>query len=183
MDINKADYGIIIKFGNLETFLEKLQIEKQNISEIMNIADKNGISLLQKALIARKFEIANFLLDNHADINVVSEEGCNELHYLAANINFDGAVEIAHRLIDMDVNFNLKDKKFNNSALWCLCQEVLKKRTEEGISVIVRCLGKQPDIQSLNKSGYSVEGLIKERGTVEMKKAMAEAEKNPEGEN
>ena len=28
MDINKADYGTIIKFGNLKLFLEKLKIEE-----------------------------------------------------------------------------------------------------------------------------------------------------------
>lgn len=110
MDISKADYGIIIKFGNLEMFLEKMKMEKQNISEIINVVDNNGMSLLQKTLIARKFEIANFLLDNNADINVVSQEGCNELHYLAANINFDGAVGVAHRLIDMDVNLDLREE-------------------------------------------------------------------------
>lgn len=172
MDINKADYGTIIKFGNLEMFLEKMKVEKQNISEIKNIVDKNCISLLEKSLSSRKFEIANFLLDNNTDINVISKEGYNELHYLAANINFDGAIKIAHRLIDRGVDLNLKEKKFSNSALWCLCQEVLKKRTEEGSSLIVKCLGKQPNIKSLNKLGYSVEGLIKERGTDEMKKAV-----------
>lgn len=90
MDINKADYGTVIKFGNLELFKEKMKLENQNFGEVINIVDKNGISLLQKSLISRKFEIANYLLDNNADINVISNEGCNELHYLSANINSDG---------------------------------------------------------------------------------------------
>lgn len=172
MDINKADYGTIVKFENLEMFLEKLKIEKQNISEVINIVDENYISLFEKSLFSRNFEIANFLLDNNANINVISKDGYNELHYLAANINFNGAVKIANTLIDMGVDLNLKEKKFNNSALWSICQEVLKKRTEEGSSLIVKCLSRQPDIKSLNKFGYSVEMLIKERGTDEMKKAM-----------
>lgn len=174
MDIKKADYGTIIKFGNIELFKEKMKLENHNVDEVLNIVDKNGISLLQKSLISRKFEIANYLLDNNANINVISNEGCNELHYLSSNINFDGAIQIADRLIDMSVDLDLKEKKLNNSSLWCLCQEVLKKRTEDGISLIIKCLNKKPDVKSLNSAGYSVENLINERGTDEMKKVMEE---------
>lgn len=110
MDINKAGYGTVIKFGNLEFFKEKMKLEKHNIGEVLNIVDKNGVSLLEKSLISRKFEIAYYLLDNNADINVISNEGCNELHYLSSNINFDGAIQIANRLIDMNVNLDLKEK-------------------------------------------------------------------------
>ncbi|EPY6471527.1 hypothetical protein ACWO4B_002170 [Clostridium sporogenes] len=174
MDINKADYGTVIKFGNIELLKEKMKLEKKSINEVLNIVDKSGVSLLEKALTSRKFEIVNYLLDNNADINVISNEGCNELHYLAANINSNGAIQVANRLIDMNVNLDLKEKKYNNSSLGCLCQEVLKKRTEEGISLIIKCLKKNPNVKSLNNIGYSVENLINERGTDEMKKAMEE---------
>ena len=97
------------------------------IEEIVDSIDKNGISLLEKSLISRKFDIANFLLDNSAKVNIISNDDCNEFHYLAANINCQGAVEVACRLVDMGVDLNLKDKKFGNSAIWSLCQEVLKK--------------------------------------------------------
>lgn len=56
----------------------------------------------------------------------------------------------------------------------CLCQEVLKKRTKEGISLIIKCLKNKPDVKSLNSVGYSVENLINERSTDEMKKVMEE---------
>lgn len=68
---------------------------------------------------------------NNADINVISNEGCNEWHYLAANIHFDGVTQVANRLIDLNVNLDLKEKKYNNSSLWCLCQEVLKKEQKQ----------------------------------------------------
>lgn len=110
MDIKKADYGTVIKFGNLELFKEKMKLEKHNVDDVLNKVDKNGVSLLEKSLISRKFEIANYLLDNNANINVISNEGCNELHYLSANINFDGAIKIAYRLIDMNVDLDLKEK-------------------------------------------------------------------------
>ncbi|MED0872009.1 MULTISPECIES: ankyrin repeat domain-containing protein [Bacillus cereus group] len=172
MDINKADYGTIIKFGNLKLFLEKLKVEENCIEEIVDSIDKNGISLLEKSLISRKFDIANFLLDNGAKVNIISNDECNELHYLAANINCPGAVEVACRLVDMGVDLNLKDKKFGNSAIWSLCQELLKKRTKEGNDLIVKCLGKRPNINDENKYGYSLRYLIEERGTDDMKKVL-----------
>lgn len=172
MDINKADFGTIIKFGNLEEFLEKLNIENKCIEEVVNSVDKNGISLLEKSLISRKFDIANFLLDNSANVNIISNEGCNELHYLAANINCIGAVDLAYRLVEMGVDLNLKDKKFANSAILSLCQEVLKERTKEGNDLIVKCLEKSPNFNDLNKFGYSLKRIIEERGTEDMKKAM-----------
>ncbi|MGE7631406.1 ankyrin repeat domain-containing protein [Bacillus paramycoides] len=172
MKVNNSDYGAIIKFGNLELFLEKLRIEENCIEEIVNSIDKNGISLLEKSLISRKFDIANSLLDNSAKVNIISNDECNELHYLAANINCPGAVEVACRLVDMGVDLNLKDEKFGNSAIWSLCQEVLKKRTKEGNDLIVKCLGKRPNINDENKFGYSLRYLIEERGTDDMKKIL-----------
>ncbi|MET3659174.1 hypothetical protein ABIC55_004294 [Sporosarcina psychrophila] len=71
MDINKTDYWTIIKFGSLELFLEKLRIEKECIEEVVNSIDKNGISLLGKSLISRNFDIANFLLGNNANVNII----------------------------------------------------------------------------------------------------------------
>lgn len=172
MDINKADFWTIIKFGNLEEFLEKLNIENKCIEEVVNSVDKNGISLLEKSLISRKFDIANFLLDNNANVNIISNEGYNELHYLAANINCIGAVELAYKLVEMGVDINLKDKKFANSAIMSLCQEVLKERTKEGNDLIVKCLEKHPDFNDLNKFGYSLKRIIEERGTEDMKRVM-----------
>ncbi len=174
MDINKADYGTVIKIGSIELFKEKMKLNKQKIGDALNILDENGVSLLQKSLASRRFEIANYLLDNNADINIISSSGCNELHYLASNINVGDAIPIANRLLDMNVDLDLKDKKLNNSPLWYLCQEIFKQRTEEGILLIIKCLKKKPDVKSLNCAGFSVEQLINERGTDEMKKIMKE---------
>lgn len=49
-------------------------------------------------------------MDNGAKVNIISNDDCNEFHYLAANINCQGAVEVACRLVDMGVDLNLKDK-------------------------------------------------------------------------
>ncbi|MCG1021458.1 ankyrin repeat domain-containing protein [Sutcliffiella horikoshii] len=172
MDINKADLWTIIKFGNFEDFLGKLKNGNKCIEDVINSVDINGISLLERSLISRKFDIANFLLDNNAKVNIISNEGCNELHYLAANINCTGAVDLANRLVETGVDLNLKDGKFSNSAIMTLCQEVLKERTKEGNELIIKCLGKRPNINDLNRYGYSLKRIIEERGTEDMKEAL-----------
>lgn len=174
MDIKKADYGTVIRFGKIGDFLEKLKFENKEIKDVIDITDNNGISLLEKALISRKFDIAKYLINENAKVNVISNEECNELHYLAANINFTGAIEIANILISRNVDLTLKDKKYGNSALLTLCQEILKKRTNEGIEFLIRCLNihSNVDISDENKAGYSVKRLIEERGTDEIKKAL-----------
>ncbi|WP_237758429.1 hypothetical protein [Priestia aryabhattai] len=65
MDLNKADFGTVIKFGNLEDFLKKLNIENKCMEEVVNFVNKNGTSLLETSLISRKFDTAKFLLDNN----------------------------------------------------------------------------------------------------------------------
>jgi ankyrin repeat protein len=172
MDLNKADFGTVIKFGNLEDFLKKLNIENKCMEEVVNFVDKNGASLLETSLISRKFDTAKFLLDNNAQVNVISNEGRNELHYVAANINYVGAVDVAYKLVEMGVDLNLKDKKFANSAILSLCQEVLKERTQDGNHLVVHCLEKRPNFNDSNKFGCSLKQVIEERGTEDMKKVM-----------
>ncbi|RDU22221.1 ankyrin repeat domain-containing protein [Anaerosacchariphilus polymeriproducens] len=174
MDLIKADYNTVIKFGNKEDLLSKIEMENKTISDIINIPDKNGVSLLEKALISRKFEIAQFLLDCGAEVNIVSIEGCNEFHYIAANINSVGAVDVAYELLDKGVDLSKKEKKFGNTALFTLCQEVLKRRSTEGIKFICKCLQSKPNVDENNKLGYNVRKILEERGTDEMKNLLEE---------
>ena len=172
MNINKADYFTIAQFGNLSMFLTKIDLEKKILNQVKNLCDENGMSVLQHSLVNRKFDISDYLLKNEVELNHISNDGCNELHYLAANINSEGAIKIANKLIDMNVDITLKDKKYKNSPLWYLCQEVLKKPSKEGNQLIIKCLRKKADITSCNVAGFSVKRLIEERGTNEMKEEM-----------
>ena len=112
MNINKADYFTIAQFGNLSMFLTKIDLEKKILNQVKNLCDENGMSVLQHSLVNRKFDISDYLLKNEVELNHISNDGCNELHYLAANINSEGAIKIANKLIDMNVDITLKDKKY-----------------------------------------------------------------------
>lgn len=170
MDISKATYYTVVEMGDLDDLLEKMRSEHKSISDIVDMQDTQGISLLQHSLIGRKFEIAIFLLDNNARINVVTKMKYNELHFVSSGIHTHGAVNIAKRLISKGVDLNLQDIKYQNTAFQCLLLDVLKQRTVDSMELILFCLKRKPDIHSVNKAGISAMDIIKERGDVEMKK-------------
>ena len=169
MDLQKADYGTTVKFGTLDDFLSKLTLESQKLRDIIDTIDANGISLFQKTLISRKLEIAHFFLNENAKINVISKDGFNELHYLAANINFDGALDLARLLIQRGCDLNQVDNKYGNTALLSICLELLKRQTEDGMKFIEKVLSTPQDVDITNKSGVSVRTLLKERGIDKIK--------------
>ena len=177
MNIEKADYATIIRFGTIHDLNMKLQMEGKNLIEVSNIIDKDGISLLEKSLIARKFDIAKELLANNAKVNNVSNAGCNEFHYLASNINCDGALDIARILLAKGTSLMEKEKKyiflmFAELFFITLCQEVFKVRSVEGLAFIEECFDKVEDYDDCNKMGCSIRMLINERGTDKLKKIM-----------
>lgn len=172
MDIEKADYGTIIKFGDMQDLYKKLWLDGKRLDEIIDYTDENGISLLEKSLIARKFNIAKELLEKNAKVNIVSKDGCNEFHYIASNINHEGAIEIAYMLLDKKTSLIERDNKYGNTAFFVLCQEILKVRSTEGINFIERCFNQIKDYDICNKKGYSIRMLINERGTDKLKSIM-----------
>lgn len=172
MNIEKADYGTIIKCGTIHDLNMKLQMEEKTLDEVMDITDKDGISLLEKSLIARKFDIAKVLLANNAKVNNISIEGCNEFHYIASNINFDGALDIAKILLDKGTSLMVQEKKYGNSAFFVLCQEIFKVRSVEGMNFIEACFENVQEYDTCNKAGYSIRMLINERGNDKLKQMM-----------
>ncbi len=172
MNVEKADYGTIIKFGTMYDFNTKLQMEGKTLDEVIDVTDKDGISLLEKSLIARKFDIAKVLLANNAKVNNISNEGCNEFHYIASNINHDSALDIAKILLDRGTSLMVKEKKYGNSAFFALCQEIFKARSVEGLDFIELCFENVQEYDTCNKAGYSIRMLINERGTDKLKEMM-----------
>lgn len=88
----------------------------------------------------------------------------NELHYLAANINFDGALDLARLLIQRGCDLSQIDNKYGNTALLSICLELLKRQSDEGMKFLEEVLSNHQNIDITNKSGISVRKLLTERG-------------------
>lgn len=168
MDIYKADYDTIVGFGTLNDIKTKLSINKETIKDIINKDYKGSGSLLETSLSYRKFEISNYLLDNGANVNVISEDGYNEFHILASNICYDGAIEIGKRLLEKGTSLMAIDKKYGNTAFFSLCNNGIA-RSEEIEDFLIECLDYVSDIDIKNKRGLSVRDIIEKRGTPRIK--------------
>lgn len=174
MDLQKADYGTVIKFGSLEDLQCKLKLENQKIGDVIDTVDANGVSLFQKTLISRKFEVAHYLLNENVKINVISKEGFNELHYLAANINIDGAIDLARLLIQRGCDLSQIDNKYGNTAMLSICLELLKRQSDDGMKFLEEVLSNHQNIDISNNSGISVRKLLTERGPDKIKELIKE---------
>ncbi len=174
MNIEKADYATVVKFGTLADLKMKLSIEKKDIFSIINWKDSKGISILEHSIISRNFVISKYLLNHDAEVNVVSEDGCNEFHYLAPSIDDEGALEIAELLLVKGASLTQKEKKYGNTALFSLCLESLKRRLDNTMLFIQKCLKESINYEEQNNSGISIKQLISERGTSELKMVLEE---------
>lgn len=172
MNLEKADYGTIVRFGTLKDLQEKMKQKGEDISEIVNLTDDSGISLLEKSLVSRKFEISKYLLDNNAKVNIVSKDGNNEFHFLAPNINCNEAIEIGKLLLRKGTSVMQKEMKYGNTAFFSLCLEAFKGRSECTMEFIEECFDKVTDVDKKNNNGLSVRKLIAERGTEKLKKRL-----------
>ena len=166
MNIEKADYGTIVKFGTLKDLHEKIKIKNDNVADIINWVDDSGISLLERSLISRKFEISKFLLDNNAKVNIVSKEGNNEFHFLAPNINCIEAVEIGKLLLSKGTSVMQKDVKYGNTAFFSLCMEAFKERSESTMNFIEKCFEQVTDVDEKNKNGFNMHSTMNLGGSV-----------------
>lgn len=174
MNIEKANFPTIIRFGSITEFKQKLDMEKRYISEVINMKDENGMTLLEISLASRKFDISKYLLENQATVNNVTNEGYNEFHYLAANINSNGALDIGYLLLNRGTSLNHKDIKYGNTAFFSLCNEAFKSQIEETMLFICDCFEKIDNVDEQNKSGISIRQLINERGSDKLKRIMEE---------
>lgn len=172
MDIKDEEYWTIVMFRSLEGFKKRLKNDHKQIHQLTNLVDDRGISLLQQSLISGKFDIANLLLNEGSIIKNISKQGYNELHYISAHLDDVRAIQLAHRLVELNVDLDSQDRRYGNSALFTMCYESFKVRTTESDELIIACLKKQPNVELKNKSGYSVKQLIEEKGTEDMKRAI-----------
>lgn len=174
MNIEKADYGTIAKFGTLNDILNKLEVERDSIQDIIEWKDVRDMSLLEISIVSRKFDISKFLLDNGAQVNNVSKSGNNEFHYLASNLSFKGAIEIGELLLEKKTSLMQKDVKYGNTAFFALCIEAFKIRTISVMGFIEECFEKVTSVDEPNKNGMTIRKLISDRGSERLRKQLKE---------
>lgn len=173
MNIEKADYGTIVIFGTLKDLQEKMRLSHASVSDLVNWRrDCDGASLLEVSLAHRKFEISKYLLDNNADVNVVTADGYNEFHFLAPNINLNEAITVGKLLLGKNVSVMQKDAKYGNTAFFSLCLESFKGRSPAVMEFIQECLRKVTSVDETNKAGFSIRSLINERGNKQLKEQL-----------
>lgn len=169
MDIDKANFFTITQFGNKDLFTQKLKKEYCDLNDIKNMRDGNGVSLLEKSLIYRKFDISQLLLDNNVQVNIVSKDNCNELHYLVSNIEGRCSLDIAKQLVELNVDLNLPDKRYGNTPFWYLCELAIRKNKQDIIELIELCMIKSVKLDVPNSINNTVRNLIVQRGSEELK--------------
>lgn len=174
MDIEKACYDTIAMFGTLKDFKEKLRLKNDKIEDVVNMINKGGFSLLETSISSKNFEISHYLLKNNAKVNIVSKEGFNEFHCLAANLRIDGAVNLGKILLDNDVSVMQKDLKYGNTAFFTLCLEAAKVNSDNVNKFLNECFEKVTDIDIPNSAGITIRQLIDKLGNTELKKIMEE---------
>ena len=90
-----GDIHDAVKSGDLEKV--KILLEKNR--ELLNKLDKDGMAPLHRAIEAGKNDIARYLIEQGADINLKDKENDSPLHYVA----IVGNLEIAKLLLARDV--------------------------------------------------------------------------------
>ncbi len=165
MNIDKADIFIIAKLGNFELLKNKLKLLNRDLSCFKNEKDKNGISLLENSLIGRNFDIAKALLELNVEINIISNEGYNELHYIAYNLETLDSFEVAKDIIKKGGDLNLKDKLYGNTPLYYICNEATKEKNIQNskfLDLIYFCKDYKTDLELKNFNGVSIIDIISE---------------------
>lgn len=160
---------------NFDAFINQIDNDQIDINNVLDIPDEYGRTLLQISLIGRNFKLANYLLDLGAKINHITNSGYNELQVLAGNINEDGGVELARRLIDLGCDIDYLDSKNQNSAVFILTLNLLKSRSEKNMKFLNEILMRSKTLCHENKYGMSLYKFLETNNIEEQLKIVKEA--------
>ncbi|MEN9306475.1 MAG: hypothetical protein RL173_407 [Fibrobacterota bacterium] len=130
----EAQYGEINHFQSLF------------IRESINNADSQGSTLLHLAIVGEKYDIAEFLLEQGADVNATDADKQTPLHLIATKQN----ANLAEKILRIGANINARDK-WSNTPMWTATFNC-KGRFYEMVELFLRY---QPDLRTKNKSGKS----------------------------
>lgn len=168
MNIEKADIFTIVQLGNIKLLKHKLNIINEKIEDIKDEKDKNGISLLERSIIGRNFDISKEILNVNPKLNIISNDGYNELHYIAFNLLSDESIDIAKIIIQKGVDLNLKDKVYGNTPFMYICQAVIKNKNLKLIDFAKFCMDYNPNLNCKNMQGFNAKDIINMYGDYEL---------------
>lgn len=162
VNIEKADIFVVAEFGNMRLFKKKIKLMDKKIDDIKDLKDADGVSLLQRSIIGRNFDISKLLLDNGAKVNNISNEGYNELHYLGMRLFSKSAVKIAKIIIQNGGDLNLKDKLYKNTSFYYIIMELTTDKNQKKYfyDFYKFCLKCKPNLDIKNVSGVTCRDLI-----------------------
>lgn len=125
MPTDKADIFTLASLGELDQFLKKFTMNQ------INETDANGSGLLHYAISGRRYDIAEFLINNKININLLNQHGMTVLHLIPIDSNY----KIAELALNNKGDINIREK-YGNNAFW---------------SVVFNCKGRNYEIVELYK--------------------------------
>lgn len=136
-------YGLA-EDGTMSLFLEKYRKEQ------INIQDKYGFSLLHCALSGKKWDIAEFLINEGIDINLTDKSGDTALHYLCNEKTDVEVLKLIQMLLDRGTSVNVQNKDGTTPLI-----KAAVKSNGFGFERFKLLLEYEPNIDITNKSGVS----------------------------
>ena len=143
-------------FGNKPEQTEEF-IGKFDLSSC-DFVDEFQTSLLQTAISSRKYDIAQFLIENECNLDNQDDRDNTALIYLLTGYNDDDKEiydNLIDRLLEKDIDLNLKNK-YANQALWCAVMNA-----KVPLEVIGKLLEKGGDPHHKNRAGRSAYDMVK----------------------
>ena len=164
-------YFSIIQNGTIEDLYKEIQLKNDSINSIVNLVNRDGISILEYSLAFKKFDIAIELLKYKPKVNVITKDNWNEFHFIVPYIKNKLVYPIAYKLLDREVQLTLQEKKGGNTPLHLFCYNINDDIQNEMIDFLKVCFTKvkSTTFEIQNFAGYSIKDLIYQRGSIELK--------------
>lgn len=122
--------------------LEAVKLEITRNKYIINQKGLFGFTPLNFACFLGRKEIAKFLIDMGADINIANNEGCNPL----IQASKAGLLDVVEQLIKNTANINTQDENGDTALIWAV---LLNNK-----DVAIKLIKAKSNLNIRNKFGY-----------------------------